>query len=85
MKKELMGGLSDRLDAASDTAWQYADGGFVLPDRPGIGVEINESLLDPFIVKPCLFVAIWVISGVNAEAIVRNSRIELFKNRSHFG
>ena len=49
--QEFQGGLSDRLEKASDTAWKYADGGFVLPDRPGIGVEINEELLDPFIVK----------------------------------
>ena len=48
--QEFQGGLSDRLDKASDTGWKYADGGFVLPDRPGIGVEINESLLEPFIV-----------------------------------
>ena len=45
------GGLSDRLAEASDTGWQYRDGGFELPDRPGIGVEINEALLEPFIVK----------------------------------
>tara|TARA_Y100000758_G_scaffold182592_1_gene129957 strand:+ start:954 stop:2144 length:1191 start_codon:yes stop_codon:yes gene_type:complete len=49
--QEFQGGLSDRLDKASDTGWKYADGGFVLPDRPGIGVEINESLLEPFIVR----------------------------------
>ena len=49
--QEFQGGLSDRLEKASDTAWKYADGGFVLPDRPGIGVEINETLLDPFVVK----------------------------------
>ena len=49
--QEFQGGLSDRLEEASDTAWKYADGGFVLPDRPGIGVEINETLLDPFVVK----------------------------------
>jgi len=49
--QEFQGGLSDRLDKASDSAWSYADGGFTLPDRPGIGVEINEALLEPFIVK----------------------------------
>ncbi len=49
--QEFQGGLSDRLEEASDTAWKYADGGFDLPDRPGIGVEINERLLEPFIVK----------------------------------
>ena len=49
--QEFQGGLSDRLEKASDTAWKYADGGFILPDRPGIGVEINEELLDPFVVK----------------------------------
>lgn len=49
--QEFQGGLSDRLDKASDTGWKYADGGFKLPDRPGIGVEIHESLLEPFIVR----------------------------------
>ena len=49
--QEFQGGLSDRLREASDTAWQYRDGGFTLPDRPGIGVEINEAMLEPFIVK----------------------------------
>lgn len=49
--QEFQGGLSDRLAEASDTAWQYADGGFELPDRPGIGVEIDEALLEPFIVR----------------------------------
>lgn len=49
--QEFQGGLSDRLAEASDTAWQYRDGGFELPDRPGIGVEINEARLEPFIVK----------------------------------
>lgn len=49
--QEFQGGLSDRLADASDTAWQYADGGFELPDRPGIGVEIDEALLEPFIVR----------------------------------
>ncbi|HIM59085.1 MAG TPA: mandelate racemase/muconate lactonizing enzyme family protein [Dehalococcoidia bacterium] len=49
--QEFQGGLSDRLAEASDTGWQYRDGGFELPDRPGIGVEINEALLEPFIVK----------------------------------
>ena len=49
--QEFQGGLSDRLAEASDTGWQYRDGGFEIPDRPGIGVEINEALLEPFIVK----------------------------------
>ena len=49
--QEFQGGLSDRLEKASDTAWKYENGGFKLPDRPGIGVEINEALLEPFIVK----------------------------------
>ena len=49
--QEFQGGLSDRLAEASDTGWQYRDGGFELPDRPGIGIEINEALLEPFIVK----------------------------------
>ncbi|MDP6667042.1 MAG: enolase C-terminal domain-like protein [Dehalococcoidia bacterium] len=49
--QEFQGGLSDRLEEASDTAWKYADGGFELPDRPGIGVEINEALIEKYIVK----------------------------------
>ena len=38
--------LSVKLNAAD-----FLKGGFDLPDRPGIGVEINEALLEPYIVK----------------------------------
>ncbi len=49
--QEFQGGLSDMLKEASDSGWRYKEGGFTLPDRPGIGVEINEELLEPFIVR----------------------------------
>ena len=32
-----------RAALVADTAWTYADGGFRLPDRPGLGVEIDEE------------------------------------------
>ncbi len=49
--QEFQGGLSDKLGAASDTAWRYDDGMFRLPDRPGIGADIDEDAIEPFIVR----------------------------------
>ena len=49
--QEFQGGLSEKLGDASDTAWSYADGQFVLPDRPGIGADIDEARLERFIVR----------------------------------
>ena len=42
---EFQGGLNARLGDAVDTAWCYAGGGFRLPDRPGIGVEVDAERL----------------------------------------
>ena len=50
--QEFQGGLADKLGRASDSAWRYADGGFALPARPGLGVEIDEAGIEKFIVKP---------------------------------
>jgi len=50
--QEFQGGLADKLGPASDSAWRYADGGFALPARPGLGVEIDEAGIEKFIVKP---------------------------------
>ncbi|MGY8822916.1 MAG: bifunctional D-altronate/D-mannonate dehydratase, partial [Candidatus Latescibacterota bacterium] len=36
-------GLAERAALVAQTAWTYAAGGFVLPDRPGLGVEIDEE------------------------------------------
>jgi galactonate dehydratase len=47
---EFQGGLNARLGDAVDTAWRYADGGFRLPDRPGIGVEVDVERLARFCV-----------------------------------
>jgi L-alanine-DL-glutamate epimerase-like enolase superfamily enzyme len=49
--QEFQGGLSDKLGAASDSAWRYRDGAFSLPDRPGLGVEVDSDGLEPFIVR----------------------------------
>lgn len=49
--QEFQGGLSDKLNLAADNAWKYEEGEFNLPSRPGIGVEIDESKLEPYIIK----------------------------------
>lgn len=49
--QEFQGGLSNLLQDASDTAWQLQNGQFHLPDRPGIGVTINENAIEPYIVQ----------------------------------
>ena len=49
--QEFQGELADKLGEASDSAWQYANGGLELPARPGLGVEIDEDGIDKFIVR----------------------------------
>lgn len=49
--QEFQGGLSDRLGQAADSAWRYRDGAFELPARAGLGVELDESEIDRFIVR----------------------------------
>ena len=49
--QEFQGGLSNLLQDASDTGWQLTDGAFQLPDRPGLGVTIDENGIEPYIVR----------------------------------
>ena len=49
--QEFQGGLSNLLQDASDTGWQLKDGEFLLPDRPGLGVSIDENGIEPYIVR----------------------------------
>ncbi len=49
--QEFQGGLSNLLQDASDTGWQLKHGKFILPDRPGLGVSINEDGIEPYIVR----------------------------------
>ena len=49
--QEFQGGLSNLLRDASDTGWQLKDGAFQLPDRPGLGVSIDENGIEPYIVR----------------------------------
>ena len=49
--QEFQGGLSNLLQDASDTGWLLTDGAFRLPDRPGLGVNIDEPGIEPYIVK----------------------------------
>ncbi len=49
--QEFQGGLSDKLGQASDSAWTYRDGAFNLPDRPGIGVTLDETCMQRYIVR----------------------------------
>jgi galactonate dehydratase len=38
--------LADVLPDAFDSAWTFAKGGFAVPDRPGLGVEVDEVALE---------------------------------------
>ncbi len=49
--QEFQGGLSDKLGDAADTSWKYSAGSFRLPDRAGIGAEVDEAGIDRFIVR----------------------------------
>jgi D-galactarolactone cycloisomerase len=48
---EYQAGLSGRLDGAVRSAWAYADGGFRLPDQPGLGIAVDETELARFVVE----------------------------------
>jgi galactonate dehydratase len=37
--------LADVLPAAFASAWRYGKGGFVVPSRPGLGVDVDEAAL----------------------------------------
>lgn len=37
--------LADLLPEVFDNGWRYADGALAVPDRPGSGVEVNETAL----------------------------------------
>ena len=43
--QEFQAGLAERASLVGSTAWEYADGGFRLPDAPGLGVEMDERAL----------------------------------------
>ena len=47
---EYQAALAGRLGGAIDTGWRFADGAFGMPDRPGLGVEVDEAALTPFLV-----------------------------------
>ena len=48
---EYQAGLAGRLGAALDSGWRYEAGAFRLPDRPGLGVEVDLEALAPFVVR----------------------------------
>lgn len=49
--QEFQAGLAGRLGDAVDSAWRVVDGAFALPDRPGVGVEIDLERLADSIVR----------------------------------
>ena len=49
LPSEFQAGLADLASAFVDTAWQYADGAFTVPDRPGLGVTVDEAAMAPFV------------------------------------
>lgn len=46
---EFQAGLAKLASAFVDTGWQYAGGAFKVPDRPGLGVIVDEDAMAPFI------------------------------------
>ncbi len=44
-------GLTAKTAGAMGTAWQYAEGRIRVPDAPGLGVDVSEKRLEPFIVR----------------------------------
>lgn len=48
---EYQGGLAQRMGAAVTTHWRLGRGGFVRPDAPGLGVDIDEDALQAYIVN----------------------------------
>ena len=49
--QEYQAGLAERGDLVGHTSWQYADGGFALPETPGLGVQIDEEALTRYVVS----------------------------------
>ncbi len=48
--QEYQAGLAERGDLVGRTDWRYSDGGFDLPDTPGLGVHIDEEALTRYTV-----------------------------------
>lgn len=49
--QEYQAGLAERGDRVGRSDWQYADGAFVVPDTPGLGVEMDEEALTRYTVS----------------------------------
>jgi L-alanine-DL-glutamate epimerase-like enolase superfamily enzyme len=49
--QELQAGHYEKSQALTDSAWVYKDGSIALPDRPGLGVVVDEDTLQAFLVK----------------------------------
>lgn len=49
--QEYQAGLAERATLVSTTAWEYADGAFVVPDAPGLGVDVDEEALARYVVR----------------------------------
>ena len=50
--QEYQAGLAERARLVADTDWTYADGGFRLSQRPGLGVKVNEEAVARYTVAP---------------------------------
>ena len=49
--QEYQAGLAERGNLVGRTAWNYTNGGFDLPDAPGLGVDIDEEALARYTVS----------------------------------
>lgn len=48
---EYQQGLANRIPGALRSHWRLRPGGFVVPDLPGIGVDVDEDALQQFVVS----------------------------------
>ncbi len=49
--QEYQAGLTAKTGDAVDSGWQFDQGVVVVPERPGLGIEVNESSLERFAVR----------------------------------
>ena len=47
---EFQAGLAGRLGGAVRSDWSVSNGAFVVPDTPGLGVTVDETALQPYVV-----------------------------------
>lgn len=49
LPSEFQASLTDEVSGVLDDGWELANGAFRLPDRPGLGVEVDEGVLARYV------------------------------------